>query len=72
MPLKNLNIFFPKIKMIKKDRLRYSTSLAIRKMQIKTTIPSLFRQVIDNSRQTVTRVGENVEKSYFTAGNVNW
>lgn len=58
--------------MIKKDRLRYSTSLAIRKMQIKTTIPSLFRQVIDNSRQTVTRVGENVEKSYFTAGNVNW
>lgn len=58
--------------MIKKDRLRYSTSLAIRKMQIKITIPSLFRQVIDNSRQTVTRVGENVEKSYFTAGNVNW
>jgi hypothetical protein len=60
--------------MAKKHMKKYSTSLAIKEIQIKTKLRFLFTPVEMARTQTATNVGENVgkkEPSYTAGGNVN-
>ena len=75
----DLNGHFSKedIQKVKEHTKRYSTSLVIRKMQIKTIINchfTLVRRAINKNLQTVNagEDGKKRELSYTVNGNINW